>query len=208
MPSRTFTVQFTAFLVWLCVLAVPSFATSQPAVGFDSGPLFSDFDGDHKVDQAELFSDGAQKSIHVSLGKFAWTSLSFDSGVQDRGRLISDDIDSDGDADLVWVSQSLPRTFVTWLGDGRGNFSIDTRQDHARLQALLKTRQRTQLAGNSDDRDSAAVLETAKMVAPRSSVLPFGDIRSERCTIAPQRNGISAPCLSVLRKRGPPSHFA
>jgi hypothetical protein len=208
MPSRTFTVRFTAFLVWLCVLAVPSFATPQPAVGFDSVPLFSDFDGDHKLDQAELFSDGAQKSIHVSLGKFAWTSLSFDSGVQDRGRLVSGDIDSDGDADLVWVSQSYPRTFVAWLGDGRGNFSIDTRHDRAPAQAMLETRQQTRLAGDPDDRDSTAVLQTTTVVAAHPSVLLFGDIRSERYTIVPQRRGISATCLSVLRKRGPPSHFA
>src|SRR5262249_57893843 len=116
---------------------------------------------------------GAQKSIHVSLGKFAWTSLSFDSGVQDRGRLVSDDIDSDGDADLVWVSQSYPRTFVAWLGDGRGNFSIDTRHDRAPAQAMLETRQQTRLTGDPDACDSTAVLQSTMAVSGPPSRLLF-----------------------------------
>jgi len=208
MTSRTFTLRFTAFLVWLCFLAVPSFAASQHAAGLESLPVFSDFDGDHKLDQAELFSNGAQKSIHVSLGKFAWKSLYFDSGVQDRGHLVSGDIDSDGDTDLVWVSQSYPRTLVTWLGDGRGNFSIGMRHDQARLQALLQPRQQTRVDGDSDDRESTCVLQTAPVVVLQAGMALFDDIRSERCTIAAQRWGVSAACLSVLRKRGPPSHLA
>src|SRR5262249_29708309 len=99
-----------ALLFILSLAAVPAFAESQ-TTAFDSGtrfsastlPLFSDFDADNKIDHVELFSDGAEKHIRVSLGKFAWKSLSFDSGMQDPGRLMSDDIDSDGDTDIVWV---------------------------------------------------------------------------------------------------------
>src|SRR5262249_27297359 len=126
---------FTAAVVWLCLLAVPGFAASLYPISSDTLPLFSDFDGDKKLDQAQLFSNGAQKSIHVSLGNSSSKSLYFDSGVQDHGRLVSDDIDSDGDTDLVWISQSHPRRFVTWLGDGRGNFALAGEHDRYRIQS-------------------------------------------------------------------------
>src|SRR5262245_45661722 len=59
---------FLALLFVSCFLALPSLAASSSVPS--TVPLFSDFDGDHKVDHAELFSNGAQKHIHVTLGAF------------------------------------------------------------------------------------------------------------------------------------------
>src|SRR5215471_20804695 len=99
MVRRRLTFWIAAVFWYFFLLSLPLQAAPQATFSVPL-PLFSDFDGDHQIDRAELFSNGAQKSIHVSLGKFSWKSLSFDSGVPDRGRLVSDDIDSDGDQDL------------------------------------------------------------------------------------------------------------
>src|SRR5215831_20210794 len=161
-----------ALLFILGLAAVPAFAGSE-TTALDSGirfsastlPLFSDFDADNKIDHAELFSDGAQKHIHISLGNFAWKSLSFDSGVQDPGRLMSDDIDRDGDTDILWVSQTDPRKVVLWLGDGRGNFSIATYREGHQLSALLNRDAQPRFSSNEDDEDSVCVLQATTIVA-------------------------------------------
>ena len=164
-----------ALLFILCLTALPGFGASDPSrFAFDNGlfpntiPLFSDFDGDNKVDHAELFSNGVQKRIHVTFGTLAWKSLSFDSGLLDRGRLVSDDIDLDGDTDLVWISQSYPHRFVMWLGDGRGNFSIVTDRAVPYLQALLNRDTQPRLGGDDDSCASVCVLQSTAMATPRS----------------------------------------
>ena len=216
MDSRRFMAKayrvITALLFISCFAALPSFAASSgvPSNSLTSFspftvPLFSDFDGDHKVDHAELFSNGAQKDIHVTLGTFRSKSLSFDSGVQDHGQLLSDDIDSDGDADLVWVSQSQPRKFVMWLGDGHGNFSIVTAAERTHFQELLERAASPQLAGSDGDCESTAVLESTPVLDLYvvSSIAPI--VRVRRSAILVPTGGSWTACLSVLRKRGPPS---
>lgn len=188
-------------------LALPSFAAAQrPSSG---GPIFSNFDGDSKVDQAELFSNGAQKHIHVSLGSLRWTFLSFDSGVQDRGHLLSDDFDRDGDTDIVWVSQNLPRTYVMWRGDGRGNFSraAEGERDH-HLQPFVSSDSRTHVNNDSDDSEEDGVLQPAPVVAidPISS-LSLGTL-SQRSVRRTSPVIYASICLSALWKRGPPPQFS
>jgi hypothetical protein len=186
------------------LLAAPAFA-SQPSFSFDGLPIFSDFDGDHKLDQAELFSNGAVKSIHVSLGNFVWTSLSFDSGVQDRGRLLSADIDSDGDSDLVWIAPGHPGTFVTWLGDGRGNFAVGTARVQEHLRGLLAMAGRAGLAPDSDEGDLICVVQSGPVLILEPAPVLCHFIKSERRTCSIQPCGAPASCVSVVRKRGPPA---
>jgi hypothetical protein len=193
-------------LALLCIAffaAVPGFAASSVVPNVT--PLFSDFDGDHKVDHAELFSNGALKHIHISLGNFRAQALFFDSGVQEHGQLLSDDIDSDGDADLVWISQSQPRKLVLWLGDGRGNFSIATATDAAHLQKLLSHYINPQLASDGDDCESTGVLQTRTILELDlvSSIAPV--LCCRRSSLLLTAAGDWTACLSVLRKRGPPS---
>src|SRR5262245_60979793 len=156
--------------LWLAILlafagclAFPSFAAAQPP-SFGT-PLFSHSDGDSKVDQAELVSNGAQKHIHVSFGSRNCKSLSFDSGVQDRRRLVADDFDRDGDTVIVWISQGLPRTYVLWLGDGRGNFSLAGADERAHLRPFLSSGSETHVGGNSDDSEPDGALQAAPVVA-------------------------------------------
>src|SRR5262245_490752 len=83
----------------------------------DYFPVLSDFEGDHKVDQAILTSNGKLKTISVAFGNSRWTSLSFDPGEDDQGEVVSADVDDDGAIDLVWIGETS-RRFITWLGDG------------------------------------------------------------------------------------------
>jgi hypothetical protein len=172
-------------------------------------PIFLDFDKDNKLDRAELSSNGSLKRVSVTFGKSSWLSLPFDSGASDRGRLISSDIDNDGTADLIWISQSYPQKIVTWLGDGRGNFSQVTTTDSAlsRVQEQL---------GNSDsgvaDQSSSG---TFVCVLPTANPAVLPNVTYRPCTAAAQQllsfaQGLSprAPLLSVLRKRGPPSQHS
>ena len=205
MVSKTFRLWFLPVLSWLFFLAIPTYSAPHAAAAYDNLPIFSDFDRDNRLDQAELFSNGAQKSIHVSLGQSGWKFLSFDSGVLDRGRLVSDDIDKDGDADLIWISQSSPKTFVTWLGDGQGNFSIGSDEDNYRFGVGLVSKEQKRLGENSEDGPPACLLQITIVASIESfSYLPH-EKRSEGHAVRTQTPSVAAPYLSGLPKRGPPS---
>jgi hypothetical protein len=210
MIGRILRFWLTTAFISTCVLAAPGYATAaQHAVFPDVTPLFSDFDGDNKLDQAQLFSNGVHKSIHLSLGNSIWKALAFDSGVQDPGRLISGDIDSDGDADLIWVSQKSPKKFVMWLGDGRGNFSIVAghRNDHPQARSMLEPDGQTRLTGDLDDDDVTIVLQTVTALRGSGSFLYY-ELHAVHCRIGSEPAIIPSRCISVLRKRGPPSHLS
>jgi hypothetical protein len=206
--SRAFRFSLPAVLLCAWFLAIPSFGASHRGISPDSLPLFSDFDGDNKLDQAELISNGSQKSIHVSLGKFSWTSLSFDSGVSDRGHLVSDDIDSDGDADLLWISQSSPKTVVLWLGDGRGNFSRADEHERGRIQAFLLQARQPQISDDSNDDTALSVLQSTTEIALAPRSFEILQIYSERCLCASQLTFKPSSLFSALRDRAPPSRLS
>jgi hypothetical protein len=175
-----------------------------------TSPLLSDFDGDNKLDEAQLSSNGRYKSISVRLGSPSWKSLSFDSGFSERGSLISSDIDSDGDADLIWISQTDPQKLVIWLGDGRGEFSIvnESESYFSRVQALLRNESGARVTGDSDDRDAACVPLTYVSMSLDGGTDEPHIVSSKRLPhISPER-ALRLRCLSIVRKRGPPSKLA
>jgi len=191
---------------WLPVSS--SFASSD--VSAYNQPVFSDFDGDNKVDQAELFSNGTQKRIHVTLGQFAWKSLSFDSGVMDRGHLVSRDIDSDGDTDLIWVSEDYPKKFVTWLGDGRGNFELapQAEQQLRHIEGLLWSDAQPKVIQDTDGLELSCILIPSNHAAIQTAVdRTFADYSEKYFSTTPAVS-VFAPSFSEIRKRGPPSDLS
>jgi hypothetical protein len=214
--TKAFRFFLIALLLAPWLQAIPGFSASHEiSSNFNSSvslynlPVFSDFDGDNKLDQAALSSYGPLKKIRITLGKSAWRLLSFDSGVPERGRLVSGDIDSDGDADLIWVSQGDPAQFVMWYGDGRGNFSIATEpaRDLHRIQTLLEDHP-SGLTDNPDAGELLCVLLTTSLAGPRTVAYHPYIVSSKTPFSAAQVRAVSAPCVSVLRKRGPPSKLS
>jgi hypothetical protein len=207
MTQRTCRSWFTACLLFSCLLAFPSFVAAQRSFFYDTTPILSDFDGDHTVDQAELLSNGTQKDIYVSFGKSSWKSLTFNSGAEDRGRLFSEDLDRDGDTDLIWISQYSPLKYAVWLGDGQGNFSLAAGHDHDPTQSLLGNNRQTHVAENSVDGESDDLLQAPTVIALQPSSSAFHEIQATRSALVTPLTVNCAACLSVVRKRGPPSQL-
>ena len=214
--TKSFRYLLFALLLVPWLSAIPGFGESyetspksSAGISLYNVPVFSDFDGDNKLDQAALSSYGSLKKIRITLGKSAWRLLSFDSGVLDRGRLVSGDIDSDGDTDLIWVSQGDPAQFVMWYGDGRGNFSIarEPTHDFHRIQTLLRGHP-AGLTGNSNGGELSCVLLSTSLAGPRTVAYHPYLVPSTHPFSATQVRAVNSPCLSVLRKRGPPSRLS
>lgn len=196
-------------LVW-CLHALRAFGASPSGAAVTPGPLFdhlpvlSDFDGDNKLDEATVLSDGAAKSIHIAFGKSSSSSLFFDSSIAERGSLISGDIDEDGDIDLVWISQSAGR-FVAWLGDGRGNFSAgaDPKPYYDRIRALFANAGPKWNHSGGGPEPTAVLLGSGFSVPVGFRYYPHLPPQSRLLTI--DLPVICSPCSAVLRLRGPPS---
>jgi hypothetical protein len=172
-----------------------------------SMPVVSDFDGDNKLDRAKLYSNGSIKTISVDFGSSSWKTLSFDSGVEDSGMLVSGDVDSDGDIDLVWYSQIDPSMHVTWLGDGQGNFAISQSNESADrwLQSSLRDDCQPGAA-------KAANSSSGAYLPPRGCFAGIPDIHREprlmlTARALPQTRApvTSNPFFYILQLRGPPS---
>ena len=86
-------------------------------------PVVYDLDGDFRGDQVSLQSNGFHKTISIKFGNARYSVLGFNASSSDRGTLIADDIDHDGDVDLIWVGSSEKKTAVVWINDGKGDFT-------------------------------------------------------------------------------------
>jgi len=116
----------------LLVLAALPFSAAQAActdaaissvLRFGQSLALADFDNDGKLDRARIASAGLYKSIEVRLGvtgRASW--LHFETANNAPGSLFSQDLDNDGDADLIWTDLLHADTVIVWLGDGTGRF--------------------------------------------------------------------------------------
>ena len=199
------------FAAWLC--PSPLFAGTSSDASANSkcvslnAPRLSDFDGDNRLDRAELVSHGDLKIIHIAFGKPALAHLSFASSSSSCGKLISGDIDKDGDIDLAWISQTFEES-LAWLGDGRGNFSraADVAAYWAGIGELIEQSQRDSL-DDGNQRELAAI--------PSRSPFTFAEAFSEnpsvvfRTLFAALDNRIqTSPDAESLKLRGPPQHLS
>jgi hypothetical protein len=170
-------------------------------------PVFSDFDGDHGVDQARLYSHGSHKQIHVHLKSSAKT-LSFDSGMSDPGSLLSGDIDRDGDADLIWMSQSGSPVVIFWMGDGHGNFTfISNPAAQSRLRkALLYGNTGWSAIHTSTEDGPDGVVPSDDAITPQASTgyIPVF-VPRQNLKLTHEASAASPVFLFALQKRGPPS---
>ena len=94
---------------------------SQPPVA--TSLVLSDLDGDGLVDQATLRMGDLQNSIELELSRTGELAvLPFSSKTSEYGALLAQDLDSDGDTDLLWRGFLQPTEVIIWLNDGSGRF--------------------------------------------------------------------------------------
>jgi hypothetical protein len=121
--------------------------------------------------------------------------------------VVLDDIDHDGDLDLIWLSGAGKRTAVVWINNGSGNFAkADNNTPYeAELAALsgggdgsdpfsLEVRHPTSGLGSSASFE-LGVAADIRFRCPAIGMLSFVGVRGFT-----SRSGY----LSYLHKRGPP----
>src|SRR5215471_17543434 len=99
-----------------------SFAV-QPRIPLQTRLALADLDGDNLVDKAELGGTGLSKNIQLKLTRSGKSSvLTFDTAFLDRGSLLAQDVNDDGEIDLIWTDLVHPDAVVIWLNTGLGGF--------------------------------------------------------------------------------------
>jgi hypothetical protein len=182
----------------------------QSATGAAISPadtlVFSDFDSDDHPDEIELISSGTSKSISVHLSHSSTRNLFFELQEVRAGTLLTADIDSDQDLDLIWVTPNRPSLSKVWLGDGHGNFEVapePTRYLNA-VAALEASSRGSHIAGGTGPELSTA-LTTGSIVAnvggKRLIAFTLPSLTYRSVEVVPI-------CLhsSTSSERGPPLH--
>lgn len=180
---------------------------SDPAAHFAAlsyFPVFGDFDGDRRLDQAEPLIAGAHQFIRLRFGNSLESHLEFRARREVFGALLARDINHDSKADLIWVYQSQLEPPVVWMGDGLGHFAMAAEDN-------TDTDLRSMLFG---DRDPALVEDVngeRVYLAPHlmSSEEPHtsnldDDIPKALVITGDNRRRDLRLFLSYLRERGPP----
>jgi hypothetical protein len=98
-------------------------SVAQPRTAYGNRLALADLDGDNLADRAELGGTGLNKNIRLRLSRTGQFSvLSFDTATFDRGSLLAQDVNDDGEVDLIWTDLVHPEAVVIWLNNGLGNF--------------------------------------------------------------------------------------
>jgi hypothetical protein len=216
-------------LALLLVVAVAAAATKTgPAQDSQQGRIWSnfaslpvrflnpaqavmDFDGDRLPDRAELTSNGSYKNIHLTLSSPRVINLHFSTESQQPGSIHAEDIDHDGDNDLIWVSDQQWTQSALWLNSGIGAFTrvADTSAYGAEIKRLIADESQgglfaspvnEQLLATETNGYSPLVRgEDRFPTAPHSITLPgFG----RNCAAE------LSPCIARYPKRGPPAKLS
>jgi hypothetical protein len=169
-------------------------------------PLLADFDGDRRLDRAELHSIGAHHSIYLRFGNWRETYLESGSARHTLGKLLARDVNHDNKSDLIWLSQLRSEPALIWLGDGLGNFA------QVADRSLYESELRSQNFGDAEPEigEGSSEEEQACLAPdPISSELPRATNVETELTTPPVIAGSNSRrdlglYLSYLRERGPP----
>jgi len=177
-------------------------ADPSPLLHFGQSLAIADFDGDNRPDKATLAGTGRNKSIEIRLSKTASVIIHFDTRTGDRGSLFVQDVDQDGDNDLIWTDLVHPGDVIVWLDDGAGKFERASADKYANEFVLT-------------DAPAFGVPEAphqdyafSPWQDPSSSLSPPHVIRqtSESSTSTPELDTPLRACfLRAIFDRGPPS---
>jgi hypothetical protein len=171
----------------------------------------TDFDGDLFPDRAELTSNGSYKNIRLTLSSPKVTNLSFFTESPQPGSLYAEDIDRDGDNDLIWVSNQQPTQSELWLNDGTGDLArvADTSAYITEIKGLVADESHRGLFASSANEQLLATgtseysllrrSDNSLPVAPHSITIP-GSGRNCAAELS--------PCITRYPKRGPPAELS
>ena len=131
MCIRTCLKGLSAVLLVLVVSAGMTFLYQPAAVSFPRPTqpdaaipsALSDFDGDGFPDPATASTGDVRPAIELQLSRTnAHMVLPFSPTAAAVGSLAAQDIDRDGDTDLLWRGALPPYQVIMWLNDGAGRF--------------------------------------------------------------------------------------
>lgn len=178
---------------------------ASPSLSFDVNyfAVQSDFDGDHRLDQAELHMAGTHRCIRVRFGNTHETHLDFGSRPHSSGVLMVRDANRDNKPDLIWVYRSRSESAVIWLNDGAGHFA---KSSHVSADAILDS-----LFGDTDYAETGSLENKETCLAPPRPSSEFARVINFdlECLAAVKNARNYFRCdlsryLSHLRERGPP----
>src|SRR5215467_8348872 len=114
---------FVALIGLVSIIGARRSFAVQPRIPLQSKLALADLDGDNLVDKAELGGTGLSKNIQLKLTRSGKSSvLTFDTAFLDRGSLLAQDVNDDGEVDLIWTDLVHPDAVVIWLNTGLGSF--------------------------------------------------------------------------------------
>ena len=167
----------------------------------------SDLDADLRPDRLTLHANGLDKTINIRFGDARNSLISFTSRTDAPGKLITRDIDRDGDVDLVWVATAERQRAVVLINNGDGNFAeaSDNSPFASELDELFGS---TGPSGNlklkrgrkSSTLTSASFHEFGLPVFTR-----FPSITISQASASIESLVIQSPLVCNVRKRGPPA---
>jgi hypothetical protein len=186
-------------------------SAALPARFLTPAQAVTDFDGDQLPDRAELTSNGIYKHIHLRLSSPWVTNLHFSTESPQPGSIYAEDIDRDGDNDLIWVSDQQPAQSELWLNNGAGELArvADISAYISELNRLVADESPGGLSASSVNEQLLATGTSEDhllarnggclLAAPHSITIPcFGrDCAAEL-----------SPCITRYPKRGPPTELS
>ena len=181
---------------------------AQNSAALRSFFVFGDFDGDHRLDQAERHSAGAHQCIRVRLGNSLESHLEFGAHDHSFGALAVWDVNHDDKADLIWVYHSRPESALVWLGDGLGHFAkaAELNADDE-LRGILFGDSDPAVVGDVDSKCVYLALHEVSPELPRARQLEDDILKALVIGNRDRRRDLGL-FLSYLRERGPPPSTA
>jgi hypothetical protein len=170
-----------------------------------------DFDGDKFPDRAELTSNGLQKHIHLRFSSPGVTNLHFSTESPQPGSLHAEDIDHDGDNDLIWVSERQATQPALWLNSGIGEFArvTNTSAYIADIKRLVADESRDSLFASSiDDQFQATETSEDSLLARNEDRLPIAPHSITLPSFGRNCAAELSPCITHYPKRGPPAELS
>ena len=168
-------------------------------------PVFGDFDGDRRLDEAQPHSAGVHQCIRVRFANSLESHLEFGARTHSLGALLALDINHDNKADLIWVNHSRSEPAVVWLGDGRGHFAEAAElTDDGDLRGMLFGDSDPAVGGDANDEHGYLAPPLVTSELPGAASIENDILKIPAVAGLDGRRDLGL-FLSYLRERGPPT---